>query len=341
MATELPSNSIGILAGLTREQKNTFHRFFIQDGKNNIDCPSNQQITRKGESSNNLFLILFGSVNVTVVRHQITLEKGSCFGEINFYTEGGRTADVVSGPNGAILIKISRQQFNLYAINHPNAAQKIIKNITSLIAERFAGIIKIHHEVQDRLTSTQQTDIYLIIKALISNLSQALTQHTIPLLHGLSEEEIYRFTVHFPIKKFAPNEIMIRQGDHSKDLLYIISDTAVIEGTARLGVTQTIGDIAFVADIPRTADVFAGSHGATIHVITPASFQKFATDLPATAGRIRTNLLIILTTKLRATIEAIEKYYEEARKIEKKEEPRTLTERLIRTLTQPISLKRR
>ncbi len=340
---QLPLNQIDLLNTFSPEEQQFFQRFFVRDG-HSIHFAPNASIIQKGEEHNtHLYVIVSGTVLVNVARRRITLETGRCFGEINFFAKSGRTATINAGPSGAIVLVIPRKLFDIYMLNRPATAQVVIENLDSLIAERLAQITQFLRNEQEKLNQLLPADeANLQSKAFIGQLSQSLLKETVTLLAGLTSEEIEQLNLAFKIKRFKPNQQFIFEGERSKELLHIVSGTAIVQDVVRLNVGQSLGDIAFITDLPRTANVFAGPVELEVRVFTPETFKEFASFLPSTAGKIRLNLAEILATRLRATLEIIEGYQERIHETEEQEEeePRTFTGRLLRTLTKPIKFNR-
>lgn len=338
----LPLDKIDLLDTLSPEEQQFFQRFFVRDGHSILTYTPNASIIQKDQENDNLYIIVSGTVIVNVAHRRITLETGHSFGEINFFAKGGRTATINAGPAGAIVLIITRKLFDIYMLNRPAAAQIIIENFDSLIAERLAQITQFLRDEHDKLNQiipTVEADIQN--KAFIGQLSQILLKDTIALLSGFTAEEIEHVNSIFPIKKIEPNKQFIQQGDRSNELLHVVAGTAVVEDIARLNIGQSLGDIAFITGLPRTANVFAGPAGLEVRIFTPDTFRKFAEFLPSTAGKIRLNLAEILATRFRATLEIVDGYQEKIHEVEtQEEEPRTFTSRLLRALTKPIKLNR-
>ncbi|MBN1524035.1 MAG: cyclic nucleotide-binding domain-containing protein [Spirochaetales bacterium] len=92
---------------------------------------NNEKIIAKGEISPSLFVVLEGTVNVSVPHGDAqpvficSIGKGDVFGEAGIFLKVGRTADVIAADN-TVLFEITRDSLIGFIRQNPEAGIKIL-----------------------------------------------------------------------------------------------------------------------------------------------------------------------------------------------------------------------
>lgn len=131
---------------------------------------------------------------------------------------------------------------------------------------------------------------------------------TIPLFKGLDSKEISEVIRAGKILKLEADEYVFRAGDEGNEMYVIISGSVRVEKVvggsrqivARFNSGQIFGEIAFVANILRTADIIAEAEIEVLE-ISGAFLQELIEKLPQTAAKILFNLSLILCERLANT----------------------------------------
>ena len=131
---------------------------------------------------------------------------------------------------------------------------------------------------------------------------------TIPLFKGLDGKEISEVIRAGKILKLKADEYVFRAGDEGNEMYVIISGSVRVEKVvggsrqivARFDSGQIFGEIAFVANILRTADIIAEAELEVLE-ISGAFLQELIEKLPQTAAKILFNLSLILCERLANT----------------------------------------
>jgi len=106
---------------------------------------------------------------------------------------------------------------------------------------------------------------------------------TVPAFAGLSIDELNTVIANAEPRELRRGEILVRQGDASDALYFVVSGRFSVEtgtgATAEIGQGQSIGEVGFFADVPRTATVRA-LRDSQILAITRARFKEIGDQLP-------------------------------------------------------------
>jgi len=126
------------------------------------------------------------------------------------------------------------------------------------------------------------------------------------LLEGLSPEDVDSFIASGEKINFPKGTKIISAGDTGEDIYIIISgsvecvaydDEGEAKSVAKFGPGEITGEIAFLTDTTRTADVVA-SEDCEILVFYPDAIQQFMKQHPVTAAKILFNLASIVAERL-------------------------------------------
>jgi len=130
----------------------------------------------------------------------------------------------------------------------------------------------------------------------------------IPLFKGLSSAEIVQVICAGKVLKLQAGEYVFRAGDEGNEMYVIISGSVRVETLiggsrqelARFNTGQIFGEIAFVANVLRTADIIAIEELEILEISEPF-FQELTLKLPQTAAEILVNLSKTLCERLANT----------------------------------------
>ncbi len=105
---------------------------------NIIDCAPGDRVLKEGGSSQNLFLVLEGTLEV---RHRgrlvNVLEPGDAFGEMAFLLELPRQSDVYAATPGVKILSLSDGTLHKLMAEEPSLAAKLLLNISRMLCGRL------------------------------------------------------------------------------------------------------------------------------------------------------------------------------------------------------------
>jgi predicted GNAT family N-acyltransferase len=131
----------------------------------------------------------------------------------------------------------------------------------------------------------------------------------IPLLRDLDYAEARRFIGVGTLTRFHTGDFLVRQGDVGRDLFVVIGGEVEVRMTDRRGGSRVLaefqrgdvfGEMAYLSEAPRTADVIGLSEGEAL-VLNQQSMQRAIAEMPAVAARVLFNLSLILCDRLGKT----------------------------------------
>lgn len=146
------------------------------------------------------------------------------------------------------------------------------------------------------------------------HLTERLNQNPlqgVPLLAGLEYRDARRFIGIGTLLRVKAGDRIVATGTVGREMFVLIAGEAEVwvvrddEGemarlVTRLGKGAVFGEIGFLADTPRTADVVAITDGEVL-VLTQQVMTRAIAEMPAVAARVMLNLSLILCERLRAT----------------------------------------
>ena len=135
-AARLNDPSIPLLDDLDGDEK---ERLFLAAGHR--DVAAGEVVLRKGDTGNEMFLILEGAVEVTESprghrRVLTTLGAGQLFGEAAFLMDTPRTADVTAITDSQLVV-LDVAGFERLGQAHPRVAMKVLRNLSRSLCLRL------------------------------------------------------------------------------------------------------------------------------------------------------------------------------------------------------------
>jgi predicted GNAT family N-acyltransferase len=129
--------------------------------------------------------------------------------------------------------------------------------------------------------------------------------HGVPLFDDLSYDEARQFVKNATTLILRSGDRLARAGDVAFEAFVVLSGNVEIrdrDGSvlARFDRGSTVGEIAYLAAMPRSADIVV-TQDAEVLVLTQEMFRKTIASQPAIASKILFNLTLILAERLRAT----------------------------------------
>jgi hypothetical protein len=131
----------------------------------------------------------------------------------------------------------------------------------------------------------------------------------IPLLRDLSYADARRFVGVGTLKRCHAGDVLVRQGDVGRDMFVVIGGEVEVRRTddkgnskvvAELGRGDVFGEMAYLSEAPRTADVIALTAGEVL-VLNQQVMQRAIAEMPSVAARVLFNLSLILSDRLGKT----------------------------------------
>ncbi|MBI4977529.1 MAG: cyclic nucleotide-binding domain-containing protein [Spirochaetes bacterium] len=139
-----------------------------------LECDKGEKIIREHDASDCLYLVVKGSVSVSVNEKNkevyiCTLGEGDVFGEAALFVNLKRTANVASTDDGTMVLRIVRSDFMLYLREEPGAGIKVLFMIIySLITKMREANLELAFERKD---DAGQDDVDALLKDYLSGKS--------------------------------------------------------------------------------------------------------------------------------------------------------------------------
>lgn len=129
----------------------------------------------------------------------------------------------------------------------------------------------------------------------------------LPLFVGMSVQDAHRFLKNSLIVNMNRGEHLLCEGDIGNEMYVILSGEVDVryqgKRVANFSAGAVIGEISFLTEVPRTADVQV-IEDAEFLVLTQSSFQKVMRSMPEIAARVLFNLSLILCERLQHSTES-------------------------------------
>lgn len=111
-----------------------------------------EKIVHEDEVGNELYIIQSGSLEVwndpdypgeapQNLRHAATLRPGQIAGELAMLDQGQRSADLVAGPEGAILLGLTRERLWALCEDDPPLGNQLLWNLTMAVSQRVRFVL--------------------------------------------------------------------------------------------------------------------------------------------------------------------------------------------------------
>jgi len=148
------------------EDMNLLQRTRLSGQLRQYKYPPYRSIVDENNDSHEMFIIQSGSVEVwtnsfspgeeenSQPRRVSSLKPGEMTGELSMIDDGIRTADLISGPEGATVLGLNRARMRALVEDDPELGSKLLWNIIQTMAQRVRFIL---WQLQ-RATSKQQME---------------------------------------------------------------------------------------------------------------------------------------------------------------------------------------
>jgi CRP/FNR family cyclic AMP-dependent transcriptional regulator len=117
--------------------------------------------------------------------------------------------------------------------------------------------------------------------------------HAVPLFANCSKAELQRIAALADELDLAEGATLIREGERGREFLVIVDGTVRVTTKGKkireLGAGDFVGEIALIADVPRTATVTAAS-AVRLLVITDRAFRGLIEQMPSIATKVLQSL---------------------------------------------------
>lgn len=131
---------------------------------------------------------------------------------------------------------------------------------------------------------------------------------SIPLLKGLEYDQAKRFLNVGTVLKIKAGDAIVRRGDIGNEMFVVLAGAVEVRGDfgngevvlANLGQGDVFGELAFLTEQPRTANVVAVSD-TEVMVLTQKFFEQVMDKLPAITSKVLFNLCLILCERLKTS----------------------------------------
>jgi GNAT superfamily N-acetyltransferase len=127
-------------------------------------------------------------------------------------------------------------------------------------------------------------------------------EHRPDLFRELTANQVERLLARSDILRCAKGDALIRVGHTSRTLYVVLEGTLEVRRNGQVVAVASTGDvfgeIAFLIDTPRTADVFAAHDGVRVLTLSEANLRKLIGTEPELAAKLLLNLARALCYKL-------------------------------------------
>ena len=111
------------------------------------DLQRGEQLIRRGDHADSLFLVLRGRFDVRVAERTVAeIAEGQPVGEIAFFTGGERTADVIAGRDASVL-ELTRADFDALVAERPDVGVAVTRWLASRLAKVAARVPALERSV--------------------------------------------------------------------------------------------------------------------------------------------------------------------------------------------------
>ncbi|KAG1468864.1 hypothetical protein G6F56_003590 [Rhizopus delemar] len=226
----------------------------------------------EGESAKAMFFLLRGSVDVCSAdfeRIYANLPQGSCFGEIGILYSMPRTATVIARTK-CVVASLTAEEVGRLLPSFPE-----VEKMLRFEAEERLNVLNKSKNLTEKVSLKPMTERNV---EEFSGTRQLLQK--IPYFQGCPEEFLHLISLKIEPRHYAPNAIIISQGEYGNELIFIISGTVEFirqesENTiARLGPGDYFGDISVLLNTPRATDAKAVT-ALELYILKKTDFVQF------------------------------------------------------------------
>jgi len=129
---------------------------------------------------------------------------------------------------------------------------------------------------------------------------------SIPLFRGLSYADALRFLHQAKLLALEPGDLLVRAGSTGHEMYVVLAGRLHVEAEysghrrrlASIGPGGLAGEIGFLAETPRSADLVAGETSEVL-VLTQAAVRRAMEEIPKIAANVLLHLSLILCERLR------------------------------------------
>lgn len=189
--------------------------------------------------------------------------------------------------------------------------QMHVCNVPPELLDSFADALKLP---ADTLRRDIDSTLEIIEEELLCEAGAQASAAPLPLrdvdvVCGMSDDELDVLSSLTDARRFAPKEILCRQGEPGDRMWLILAGSVSVNvpvseqrtlRVASLGQGTTVGEMALIERAPRTADIAADDAVECVE-LTLDTFDRLVRDHPGIASRLLSNLCLAMTHRLRTT----------------------------------------
>ena len=130
---QLAQPTTHLFDGLNEEEQQ-----LCQKKSNVIECRAGDHLIKKGNVTQNMFVVLSGVLEVRVDNRVVSVcESGDTVGEMAFLLESPRSADVFVAVDGTKVLSLSESNLKILSAEEPEIASKILLNLSKLLCRKL------------------------------------------------------------------------------------------------------------------------------------------------------------------------------------------------------------
>ena len=306
-------------------------------------------IVREGDLADSMYVIISGCVEVFVgygteeERHLTTLAEGSIFGEMAVLEAYPRSATVIAGENGTVLMEISTAELSEFFREDPVQIRNIMANLSRRLREmtddylEVCGTIREMKETSGEIPRSgglwSKIDKFLKTAYVTSRMGGRMTKGKEPAVPEEPTDEDGLRKIHC-----GKGRLIFRQGEEASCMYYIASGSVAIYSNyetddekrlTTLRENQFFGEMGMIEKLPRSAAAVADSDGTVLKIITEADLDELCGKAPAMVLMA----LQHLSSRLRTlTIDYVQACQTVGKMVEAEEHGRELAEEYMKSI---------
>jgi len=254
------------------------------------DYAPGKWIFRKGETTESLFVVVSGTVEIVKGGDQADepakiiarVEKGEAFGEIGLLDEAKERTASARAAKASTVLEIPRNPAQIFrSIEDHEAAILVMQNLICILGERLKHL----NEQEARKDRQGSTDHEPVITAPARPVSI--------ILHSLPKGILSR---HFSTKTLKPEEYLCWEGDEPDGFYFVhtgelevlkLDPQKALRPAGRMKAPTVVGELGFFTNEPRTACLRAIGE-VTYTKFSGKNFEKLKKKDPGEAVRVVT-----------------------------------------------------